>query len=279
VCVYAQGQEVTRVDGGATGVLGIIVPDVSSPLLTEIARGVGDAAWAEGYGMVLCETAGDPEREVAALQMLEPPLAEGVVLCDPSLDDTTLIRLLQRHRAAVVFNRPVASEVALCIRVDDAEGMRQTVAHLQALGRHALALLSAAPPSHSSRERERVFGVGVHVTCAPTWEGGYMAARELLATHPQLDALICHNDMVAVGALQACVGMRRHVPNDIAVVGCDDILLARVMTPAITTLHVPKYEIGATAVRMLLERIEGQTGPLETVFTPRLVVRASAPAV
>jgi LacI family transcriptional regulator len=108
-------------------------------------------------------------------------------------------------------------------------------------------------------------------------EGGYRAALALLSENRSIDGLVCYNDLVAVGALRACAEMGLDVPRDVAVVGCDDIMFAGLLSPALTTLRVPKHDIGASAARMLLDRIGGRSGEDDILLRPELVVRASAP--
>ena len=107
---------------------------------------------------------------------------------------------------------------------------------------------------------------------------GQAATRELLATYPEISALFCYNDLVAVGALQACSDLGRQVPEDLAVVGYDDIPLAALVTPALTTCRVPRYELGSQTVDLLLDQINDcSEGCEEIVLASELVVRASAP--
>jgi LacI family transcriptional regulator len=120
-------------------------------------------------------------------------------------------------------------------------------------------------------------------------DGGHQAARDLLIAHPELTALFCYNDLVAVGALRACADLGRQVPDALALVGFDDIMLAALVTPPLTTCHVPRYELGVQAMRLLLNQIGGcpdraNQGPeaeqnpcAEIVLRPEVVVRASAP--
>ena len=110
-------------------------------------------------------------------------------------------------------------------------------------------------------------------------EGGREAARGLLTDSPELTALFCYNDLVAVGALQACVDLRRVVPTDVAIVGFDDIPMAALVSPTLTTCRVPRYELGSEAMRLLLNKISGCAGERckEFVLQPELVVRDSAP--
>jgi LacI family transcriptional regulator len=110
-------------------------------------------------------------------------------------------------------------------------------------------------------------------------EGGYQAARQLLPIHPELTALFCYNDLVAVGALQALAELGLAVPEDVAVVGHDDIPLSALVTPSLTTCHVNRYELGGQAVRLLLDQIaDCSEGCEEIVLEPKLIVRASAPS-
>lgn len=109
-------------------------------------------------------------------------------------------------------------------------------------------------------------------------EGGRQAARELLTARPELTALFCHNDLVAVGVLQACAELGRCVPGDLAVVGYDDIPLADLVTPPLTTCRVPRYELGEWAMKLLLDQVDGSPGQCDpVVLQPELIVRASAP--
>ena len=103
--------------------------------------------------------------------------------------------------------------------------------------------------------------------------------RALCCPHvPDVDALVCHNDLVAIGVLRACAELGVRVPDDVAVTGADDMLLARLVTPALTTLRSDRQAIGAAALRMLLNRLNGGSdGCSEVVFQPELMVRASAP--
>jgi DNA-binding LacI/PurR family transcriptional regulator len=109
-------------------------------------------------------------------------------------------------------------------------------------------------------------------------DGGHRAALALLTARPEIDAIMCHNDLVAIGALRACADLGLKVPHDVAVAGADDIMLAALVTPSLTTLRADRQALGATALRMLLGQLRGVREPCNAhVFQPELVVRASAP--
>ncbi len=269
--------------------LGLIVPDITNPFFPEIARGAEDVALAAGYSLFLCNTTEQADREVAVLRLLEEKRVDGVVVCSARLPDDQLVPMLRRQRTVVLVNRIVPDGVVSgVVRVDDASGTRQAVRHLLGGGRVRLAMLAGPPTSWGGQERVRGFleelqrgGVPLDpeliISCPPYLDGGYQATKQVLALCGSIEGLVCYNDLVAIGALQACHDLGVRVPEDVAIVGCDDILLAGLVTPPLTTIRVSKYEIGASAVRMLLSRIAGTQTAEEVILRPELVVRSSAP--
>jgi LacI family transcriptional regulator len=113
--------------------------------------------------------------------------------------------------------------------------------------------------------------------CLPMVDASQQIAVDLLTAHPELTALFCFNDLVAVGALKACAQIGRNVPDDIAIIGYDDIPLASLVTPALTTIHLPRYKTGRLACETLLAQINGQSPSAEIVLPVELIIRASAP--
>ena len=271
-----------------TFTLGLIVPDITNPFFPDIVRGAEQVALEHGYTIFLCNTNEQPEREMAALTMLEAHRVDGIILCGSRVSDEQLFPHLGRHRAVVLINRQVPFEDVSTVRVDYAEGTRLAVSHLQASQRGRIGFLSG--PLHSSSRQTRLgaFSEALaasgtplepsHIlACAPTSEAGYESARALLTQHSELDGLLCYNDLVAIGALHACTDIGRRVPDTLAVVGYDDIPSASLVTPSLTTVGIPKSDLGAHAVDLLLKRIAGDQQETELVLSPQLIVRASAP--
>jgi len=269
--------------------IGLVVPDIANPFFPEIARGAEDTLRRQGYEMFLCNTIEDPELEKAVLSALEDKRVDGTIVCSSRLPDEELYPRLRRQQAVVLVNRPAAPDLAGSVCVDDASGTAQAVHHLLSAGREVIGFLSGPPRSHSGKERLKGYQAalsmagrelepGLMVPCTPNPEGGYDAARYLLSERHDINGLICYNDLVAVGALRACAELDLRVPDDVSVVGCDDIMIASLVSPALTTLRVPKYEIGSEAARMLLDRIAGRYDQTEVVLEPELVVRMSAPS-
>jgi LacI family transcriptional regulator len=268
--------------------IGLVVPDITNPFFPEIARGVEDVVREQGFEMFLCNSVEDPGREENVLWALEDKRVDGTIICSSRLPEKRLFARLQGQRAAVLVNRLAPFELAGSVRVEDSEGTEQAVKHLLAGGRRVVGFLSGPPNSHSARERARGFetalaarniGLERHLMrpCAPNPEGGYETTLALLTKRRGVEGLICYNDLVAVGAIRACGELGLKVPDDVAVVGCDDIMLASLLSPALTTLSVSKYDIGASAARMLLDRVAGRRGENEILLRPELAVRESAP--
>jgi LacI family transcriptional regulator len=274
-----------------TGTLGLVIPDVANPFFAEVARGVEHVAYAEGYNVFLCNTDEDPQRELDILESLEEKRVDGIVLCSSRLENAHLRIVTESHGAVVLVNRTlhVDDATTAAVLVDDVAGGRMATEHLLSRGHRAIGFLSGPRGSRSGRGRvegyRRTMGdadlaiePGWMRPCAPVAEAGRQAAHALLDAHPEITGLLCYNDLVAVGALQACDARGCRVPDDLAVVGFDDIPLAELVTPALTTCRIPRHELGVRAVRLLLEQVEeGTNGHKEIVLHPSLVVRASAP--
>jgi LacI family transcriptional regulator len=271
-----------------TFTLGLSVPDIDNPFWPGIARGIEEVAWEHGYHVFLCNTTEDPKREEAVLQLLEDKRVDGVIVAGSRLPDERLLPLIAQHRAAVLVNRVLAGGAAGSVRIDAAHGAALAINHLLARQRRCIALL--AGPSTSQNSQGHIQGYMAALQAGgqpidralirpgpPYREDGRLAAIGLLTDRPDVDALYCYNDLIAIGAIQACAELGLRVPEDIAVVGYDDILLAGLITPALTTLRVSKYDVGAAAAQMLFDRISKHTDQDEIVITPELVIRASAP--
>jgi len=268
--------------------IGLVVPDIANPFFADISRGADDAAHAAGYSLLLCNTVEDPGREAAILRLLEQRGVDGVVLCSSRLPEDELADLVDYHAAAVLVNRKLPGYNSVC--VDDAWGAGAMVRHLLDGGRCTIGCLAGPPISYSGRERARGFAQAMAaagrdsvpaltVRCPSLDpEGGRRAAVALLSERPDVDAIVCHNDLVALGALHACAELGRRVPHDVAVAGADDIMLAALVTPSLTTMRIDRTAVGTIALQMLLDQLDEASESCTTqVLRPELVVRESAP--
>lgn len=273
-----------------TYTLGLVVPDIANPFFSEVARGAEDAAHEAGYSLLFCNAVESPEREMDALRTLEAQRVDGILLCSSRLSDEDLAGLLSRLPPVVLANREPAVAGMQCVRVDDEFGARAATQHLLGSGRRCIGLLAGPAASRSGRSRTRGYNAvlaeaglpidpDLEVHGAPYLDDGCERATRLLHEHPEIDALLCYNDLVAVGALQACAALGKRVPEDIAVIGFDDIPLAALVAPPLTTLRSDRRALGRAIVQLMLQAIEGcPNGCDDVLIKPELIVRASAPA-
>ncbi len=272
-----------------TSTLGLVIPDVANPFFSEVVRGAEHEAYAKDYNVFLCNTNEDPGREQAILQSLEGQRVDGVLLCSSRLEEQELREALTHQSAVVLFNRSLQGSQIGTILIDDALGGEVATRHLLQTGHRNVGFLAGPAASHSGRLRTKGYLRAMDEaniadssawvrTCAPTVAGGREATLALLTQIPDLTALFCYNDLVAVGALKACAELECTIPDDIAIIGFDDIPLAGLVTPTLTTCHVPRYDLGRQAMRLLLEHIHGCEEECRAILVePKLVIRASAP--
>jgi len=217
---------------------------------------------------------------------------DGLMVCTSGLADEELLPLLKHHAAVVAFDRTIDQAVGCSVRVDDIYGGIVGTSHLIQNGRRRLALL-AGPPHYYSGGDQRRYGfrlaletAGIKpksvpdIACEPDEAGGFAAAHTLLPGNRKIDGIFCFKDLVALGALRACGEQGVRAPDDIALVGFDDIRLASLTTPPLTTLRVDKQQLGRVMVELVFEQIEKRASTSrEVLLRPELMARESAPLV
>lgn len=271
-----------------TSTLGLVVPDIGNPFFSEVVRGAEDAAREHGYHVFLCNTDQKPEREQAAIRALQDKWVDGIVLCSTRLQEDQLQEFIRGRQGIVLVSRERIDGSVGSVRVDDVRGTILAMNHLLASNRQNIAFLAGIPGGPSHRIRMQGFSIAVEtaglgtnqaiaVHCVSNPAGGYEATKKVLVDRPSLDGLVCFNDLVAIGALRACLEHGIRVPEDVAVVGFDDIALASLVQPPLTTVRRSKHELGAEAVKMLVDHLRGHDHEKEVVLEPELIVRGSAP--
>lgn len=275
-----------------TRTIGLVIPDVSNPFFADITRGIETLAYAQGYQVFLCNTGEDPVRELAILQSLEEKRVDGLILCSSRIGSPTLMDLLSRLPAAVLINRRLKAkggEDYQSVYLDDEISGELATLHLIKSGHTKIGYMAGPENSFSGQGRRKGYlstmkkaGLPLNpewiIHCQPTVDGGHQGAIQLLNRFNELTAVFCYNDLVAVGALQACAELGRTVPQDLAIVGHDDIPLAALVSPALTTCRVSRHELGTRAVEALLERMKNcPVGCNPISLHPELIIRQSAP--
>ncbi len=271
-----------------TNTVGLVVPDISNPFFPEIARGIKERAHAAGYHMLLAHTAEDPMQEVESLRQFRERRVDGVIVANSRLDDAALAAALRGIAPVVLTNRTLRGSYGSVIWPGYRPGARLVTEHLLGLGRQRVGYVDAEPRTTAGQERflgyrEALEAAGVAfderlVACGPaTGGGGCAAANQLLRLPNPPSAIFAYNDTMAIGVLRACLLAGRAIPDDVAVVGFGGAPLSAWVTPSLTTVEVPLYEIGRAAAEALLLMLQEEPPRTRTIpIEPVLVVRESS---
>jgi LacI family transcriptional regulator len=274
-----------------TATIGLVVPDISNPFFSVLARGAEQVASERGYSILLSSTNEDVSREIDVLHMLDERYVDGVIVCGFRQRSELLREALSRFDAVVLVNRRIKGKHFPAVLIDDELGGYLVTRHLLEIGHTAVGLLTGPSNSYSGARRldgyrKALAEAGIEPDpgwvrhCKPTLVNGEVAARAFLEQQPELTALFCHNDLVALGALRGCLAAGLDVPSDVAIAGFDDIMLAEVASPSLTTCRVPREDVGRCAALMLLDTIDDEAvDGHEVVIDPELIVRSSTAVV
>jgi LacI family transcriptional regulator len=258
--------------------LGIIVPDFRNPFFADVVSSAERVASQEGYAVLLCEAGeSSPARY---LEALHARVIDGVII-DAVGASSVDSELLDRTNVVLIDQIPGRWPG---VATDAESAGAQAADHLIELGHRRIAFIGPAIDAHAFRMRERGFwkrlaanGIALPseylVRANATAIDGRAAMRKLLRLQAPPTAVFCVNDVIAIGALKACAAAQLKVPEHMSIVGCDDIELAQLVTPELTTVKVPARELGGRAARLLIRAIEGEKDRKSTKLLPVSLVK------
>ncbi len=264
---------------GKAGFLALAVPAMDSPYFAELAARVTQEAAALGYIVLLDVTGGDADAERVVLEGMRSHVIDGVIFSPLALGAAQIADRADDLPMVLLGERPVPTGYDH-IAVDSVAASRAATEHLVSLGRTRIAAIGRETIRGTASARLRGYRQALRkggltfdpslVIRVPNFEreDGRIAMRQLLALPERPDAVFCFNDLMAVGALRACAEAGVSVPRDIAVVGFDNIEETRYSNPTITTIAPDLTWLSREALRLLVERIDGRTGPPEHVNVP-----------
>ena len=269
----------------STETVGVLLPNLYGEFYSEVIRGVEGAVRERRYHTLLSSVHDGLDELVAALRTLVGRV-DGLIVMSPDIGADVLEANLPAGLPVVLLGTPVPDHASVVI--DNAAGAEAMVRHLVGLGHRRIALIGGAPGNTDAQARRagyrralRESGVAADPALVVdgdfTESSGHAAARTLLALSERPTAVFAANDSMAIGALRAFREAGLDVPDDIALGGFDDIPVARYVTPALTSVHVPIHEMGARAVEAVLDAVESGEGDRTSTITlsTRLVVRES----
>lgn len=271
-----------------THTIGMLITSSSNPFYSEVVQGVERSCYERGYSLILCNTDGDEERLNRSLETLLQKRVDGLILMFTE-NHLPSPETLSRYPAipVVMMDWAPFAGVNDIIQENAFIGGRMATEYLIAQGYRRIACITGPLDKTTSTQRLEGYrqalqeagmarDAGLEVTGDFEFAGGLSAMQQLLALDERPDAVFAGNDAMAVGVYQAIYRHGLRIPQDIAVMGYDDIQLAQYMTPPLTTIHQPKDELGELAIDTLLHRMKAPDAEAQVlVLTPELVVRDS----
>jgi LacI family transcriptional regulator len=287
---YLPNTQARALVSGRSRMLGLIVSEITNPFFPELIQEFENLAVAQGYEVLIGSTNYDPERTESLMRRLLQRNVDGVAVMTFGVEEELVKKLVEREFPLVFVDAAPDLANIHILKVDYAEGIRQGVQHLAALGHRSIAFISGPISQRSPKARRDAFlkamaelGLKVPpehmVEGDHTMEGGISSMERLIALKELPSAVMCSNDMTAIGVLHALYRTTIRVPEDISVVGFDDIHLAQFMLPPLTTVQMSCKNLAAAAIEGLRAGIEPdhpKHGKKEWNIPTSLVVRQSS---
>ena len=284
---YFPNTQARSLVSGRSRLLGLIVSEITNPFFPELIQGFEDIAVEHGYEILISSTNYDPRRMSLCIRRMLERRAEGVAVMTFGVERPLLEQLAERKVPLVFVDiGPERPGISL-LRVDYLHGIRQGVQHLAALGHRDIAFISGPRRLHSAQSRLTAFSKSLEecgivadaeriVEGDHTMEGGIEAMDFLLKSKQRPTAVMCSNDMTAIGVLHKLYRAGLRVPDDLSVIGFDDIHIAQVTIPPLTTIQMSCFELARAAVTALRAHVEEGGEPKRNYKIPtHLVVRES----
>ncbi len=267
---------------GRSGTIALVATELTDPFFPELAEGVQRAAAKFGLTLLVASSNNIADRQRDVLDSLRSHAVDGIILFPSAGTNDDVVALAADGTPTVVIDTPLTAPGLVCVTSEIARGAELATRHLLETGRRRIAMIGSS--MSGSRTRERGYEASLPPEAPriiersdPTAAGGIDAMRRLLARDPQIDAVFAYNDLVAIGAMKALHDAGHTVPDDVAVVGFDDIDMAGLVIPALTTVHIDRERLGREAVTQLSALWEDPSADRPPVAIPvSLEVRDSA---
>jgi len=270
--------------------IGVLIPDLTNPVFPPIIRGIQSYFESVGYTAIIANTDDAADKEKHALRMLQERSIEGLIIATATREDPIVDECFDREIPFVLVNRTVDRMGVNAVVLDEDFAVRATLDHLLALGHRHIAHIAGPSDTSTGHERARTFRTYmlshdldadlVETAGKFTVEEGERAFRRLLERTWDFTAVVASSDLIALGCIDALSEAGLRIPDDVSIVGANDIPFLSRMSPALTSVAIPKYEMGGQAAKVLMELINGEREqPMTMRMQPRLAVRGSTAAV
>ena len=279
-----------RIQHGEANLIGLVIPDIQNPFFADITRGVEDVARDHDYALILSNSDEDPDKQRLAVDTLKTEEVDGVIVPPVSMDDPEVKRLVDSDIAVVCVDRRMEDTRVDTILSQNKKGAYEAVNHLIQLGHERIAFIGGIPRISTSADRRAGYEKALHDQGLPVEpvlikegdsrrERGQYLTEELLDLDRPPTAIFTGNNLTTLGALSALNRRGLKVPEDMALVGYDDVPWAMALNPPPTVVEQPGYEMGSRAAELLLQRLNApDRSPTVVTLQPKLTVRESCGA-
>ncbi|RKX41222.1 MAG: LacI family transcriptional regulator [Thermotogae bacterium] len=272
---------------GKIKTFGIVVPDIDNPFFSKICKAIQNTVRKEGYSVFLYNTDGKPEREKEIIENLVQRLIEGIFMIAPRMNPKEILELSKEYGFyPIIVDSRVENVMLSAVWVDNVTAFIRATEHLIETGHRRIGFVAGSLNVANSRDRLKGYLLalennGIEKDDSLIYEGdfmissGYKAAEYLLSLENPPTAILCSNDLMAIGVLRYLHDKGIKVPEQISVVGCDDIDVTASLYPPLTTVKQPIYEMGEIAAKMMLKYIKTGKLPPNSILHADLVIRDS----
>src|SRR5581483_9184928 len=286
---YQPSRAARALRANRTAIIGLLISDIQNPFFTTLIRGVEDVAQRMGYSVILCNSDENPGKQRQYIEVLCAERVAGAIVV-PTSEQPRELRLFREHDIPIVsVDRRVKDSSIDAVLVDNARGAYEAVMHLITNGYHRIGVITG--PTSTTTGRERLEGYRKALRDAGIVhdhelerigsfreQSGRQFAKELLDLQPPVEALFVTNNLMTLGALDAIHTRNLRIPDDIAIVGFDEMPWAALSAISLTTVTQPVYELGSTAALRLFQRLEESVAVMqqEIILAPTLCIRGSS---
>ena len=274
-----------------TGTIGLMLPNILDNTSIEVAKGVEDVAHQKEYTTLICNVENDLEKERKYLQLLVQRKVDGIVMIQPSFDEKDFEMLKENNIPSVIIGENKHVNGTHTVTIDSCKGAKRAMEHLLNIGYTKVAIVCGDTPRTENANKLKGYSeilqkhgikyVDKYVVNAPnTIEGGYIAAKKLIEMDDMPEAIFATSDTLAFGIMDAVYDNGMTIPDDIGVVGFDNIRMSNLVTPKLTTVEKPLHKMGVMGARLLIDFIDGDEeafsgGGKEIVLMSKLKIRKS----
>jgi LacI family transcriptional regulator len=288
---YVPNTQARALVSGRSHILGLIVSEITNPFFPELIQRFEECAVDRGYEILITSTNYDPERMVSCVRRMLERKVDGVAVMTFGIEEPLLDELAKQKIPLVYVDSRPQQPAAMTLNVDYRHGIWQGVQHLAVLGHRKIAFISGPLNLHTARLRHRAFteslqqvGIELH----PDWliegnhtlEGGLRAMEQLLQSNDGPTAILCSNDMTAIGVMHAILGAGLRIPDDFSVIGFDDVHIAQFTFPPLTTIRMSCLDLARGAIAVLCPPLKGEASAAEitnvTIPTELIVRRTTS---